>query len=496
MTSVTIPCNSEDALEKIKKALTYSMNVLSPNQYELFRVQLFNKYEKITIIGYKGKILLQGIENSIIMADICKVLNFDSISIQPKNIREINKRIHIGLDECGKGEAIGSMFQCAVLLAEDDRNHLSKIVTKDSKQLTEKQIEGIFHIIEQRKIKFLIRETRAIEIDENRTTINNLMDRKNIEMISGLINGVNISDCAIIIDDYKPNHVLKQYINKLGKNGIDIIIESGADENYLASRVASIIARRHRNDHIDYISNSNKIELGNGQTITLGTDYKKNMLWIETFLIMHPTLRLPHFIRTSWKDVESTVEKHPRKIEHIFYNCPTCKKNVSLLFFDRVNGSLHSSCCFGIVDDNFISSKTFSILPDTSAVAARVFSKIYENVPNLLRGKEIILPHAIETEIDTLSKTFKAGAHKELEYIRELADNDVLSILPIHYDLKLSDIEQNITDKKIADVIAYESSAMLITQDGNMAANANGRGTFTIRIINSPYQAGFGTRTS
>ena len=58
----------------------------------------------------------------------------------------------VGVDEAGRGPALGPLVVCAIYMPKSDREILSEIGVKDSKKLSKKRIEDIYQEIISKSI--------------------------------------------------------------------------------------------------------------------------------------------------------------------------------------------------------------------------------------------------------------------------------------------------------------------------------------------------------
>jgi ribonuclease HII len=476
-------CDPEKYLQEIL-SLGFDKEDLKPNNYEIFRCYIHKKGEKLVAIGYKDKIMVQGGKGLKSFKELENFINRDqNASIEPKIIP--NRRIHIGLDEAGKGEFVGSLFQSAVILTDSEIDYFNKNVKYDSKKLNEKQINSIYDLMVKKNVKMRTIDTGAHEIDENQFSINQLMDNQNIKLISKMLTGLNLKEVLIVIDDYETTYVMNEYLEKLRNAGCEIIIEEKADENYISAKMASIVAKKERNTYIEELGFSNKICIDGSSELTISNNYLLNREWLEGFLKLYPFYQPPHFIRRKWKDVKEIIEKFPRKKKNIIYECKCGKKN-NLILFSKSDMEFYSSCCGEKIAQLPFINEDLSIMPDTSSLVSRSFSKIWQSRPEVLKGNCIFFPIGLSHEIDTLSKSLKSGANNEVKFLNELKNNGFCKLISLHYDITNKDIERNKIDYKISGLVAAENNCILITQDDNQATDNITRGGFSIRLLETP----------
>lgn len=174
-----------------------------------------------------------------------------------------------GVDEAGRGPAIGSLFIAGVLIDKDDDDELRKVGVKDSKLLTEPQRERIKKDMMPLIKKFKLIEVPAKEIDEavesKTSNLNWLEADKTIEILAYLKPEQAYIDC--------PSNNIKayrSYLEKgLAKKGIPkaqikLIVEHKADETYASASAASIIAKVAREEFVASKKKELSVDFGSG----------------------------------------------------------------------------------------------------------------------------------------------------------------------------------------------------------------------------------------
>lgn len=156
----------------------------------------------------------------------------------------------LGIDEAGRGPVIGPMVMAGVMIKEGEEYLLEG--SKDSKKLSHiKRIEL------DKKIKnnsvYKIIEINPEEIDNavnsKKMNLNWLEAHKQAEIINFLKPDKAIIDCP------SPNcKAYEKYLLELLENkDIKLIVEHKADEKYITSSAASIIAKVRREEIMDNI---------------------------------------------------------------------------------------------------------------------------------------------------------------------------------------------------------------------------------------------------
>jgi ribonuclease HII len=204
------------------------------------------------------------------------------------------KTREIGIDEAGKGPAIGSMFIAGV----HNFDGLDALGVRDSKRLSPARREALAAQIEAATEVFVV-EMHAREIDERRRerTMNEIMVERFVDVLTHFLSDRAIVDAA----DVKPERFAANlgacYRNACGGE-IALISENKADERYPLVSAASIVAKVHR----DRSMRALEAELG----CTIGSGYPsdpKTIQFLQSLREDRDFDDLPHYVRRSWRTV-------------------------------------------------------------------------------------------------------------------------------------------------------------------------------------------------
>src|SRR3990170_2646065 len=148
-----------------------------------------------------------------------------------------------GIDEAGKGPALGPMCVAGILLDEKKLDKLSRIGVKDSKQLTPKKRELLSVDIKKLAHRYYILEVTPNQIDELRKvmTMNEIMVNCYVKVLEELRPDRAFVDAADVKAKRFGENIKKKYSRK-----IEITSEHNADEKYPIVSAASILAKVHR----------------------------------------------------------------------------------------------------------------------------------------------------------------------------------------------------------------------------------------------------------
>jgi ribonuclease HII len=167
-----------------------------------------------------------------------------------------------GIDEAGRGPAIGPLVMAIALIDESKVDELQKIGVKDSKLLSPLQRERMFSEI-KKVCQFEIISVSPEEIDaavESETTNLNWLE----------------ADTAIkMLNSFKPNKAYidcpsanpkayEKYLREKLKANMDLVVEHKADANYLIVGAASILAKVTRDHAIEALQKKHNVRFGSG----------------------------------------------------------------------------------------------------------------------------------------------------------------------------------------------------------------------------------------
>jgi len=201
----------------------------------------------------------------------------------------------LGIDEAGRGSAIGPMVVCGYAVEEARVGELASLGVADSKKLTPEQREYIAGLITQAAAGYEVRILQAHEVN----ACLRRMGSKGINTLEAWV-------MAEIINRLKPRRVFidsperdvdtfrRKVISKLSLGEVEVVCENKADEKYPVVSAASIIAKVTRDREVAKL----RMEYGD-----FGTGYPsdpKTLEFIKTQLLAG---KLPPIVREGWKTV-------------------------------------------------------------------------------------------------------------------------------------------------------------------------------------------------
>ncbi|MFA4856067.1 MAG: ribonuclease HII [archaeon] len=206
-----------------------------------------------------------------------------------------------GVDEAGRGPALGPMVLSIASIEKKDEEKLVKLGVKDSKLLTEKERER-----QNKELPKILFEFNSVHIGP--AEIDQLRDRKSLNEIEAmrigyLLNSLKRKPDIAYIDS--PDPIAKNFGKRIEKYisfSLEIRAEHKADLNYPIVGAASIIAKVERDAAIKRLCRQH----GN-----MGSGYPHDPDTIS-FLCnwVKKNKSLPDFARKSWetsKNIENKV---------------------------------------------------------------------------------------------------------------------------------------------------------------------------------------------
>lgn len=209
----------------------------------------------------------------------------------------------LGIDEAGRGPAIGSLFMVGTVFDEKDIPKLKTLGVKDSKLLIHKKRLELEKDILKLSKKHKIIEVTPKEIDEAVNSEDSNLNWLEAHKVSEIIN--SLKPDKAIIDCPSPN--LKAYEgfirNNLKDKNVELIVKHKADRDFLPVGAASILAKIHREKNVQ------KIEKLVGESI--GSGYPSNPLCQK--FIKNNYDKYPEIFRKSWATYKNIVKEKSQK---------------------------------------------------------------------------------------------------------------------------------------------------------------------------------------
>lgn len=199
-----------------------------------------------------------------------------------------------GIDDAGRGSAIGPLVIAGILLKEEDLPRLIELGVKDSKLLSAKRRAELAEEIRKIALKCYVLKISPAEIDKAVSSgrklhkLNRLEAKAMAKVIEELKPDVAYVDASDVVAER-----FKQHIQECLPFKVEVVSEHKADRKYPIVSAASIIAKVERDRAIDEIRKKYG-EIGCGYP----TDHR-------TIKFLEECLRkfgeYPDFVRKSWK---------------------------------------------------------------------------------------------------------------------------------------------------------------------------------------------------
>ena len=197
----------------------------------------------------------------------------------------------LGIDEAGRGPVIGPLVMVGYCIESGRESELKKLGVKDSKQLSPEKREELAEIL-LKMGKATIKMIHPWQIDAE--NLNRLEKNVAREIL------LEVMPDRAIIDGFEKN-----LEKKLAVDGVDILAEPKADQNYVVVSAASIIAKVTR----DRVIAELRERYGD-----FGTGYpgdERTVAFVEK--IIRERKKLPEFVRKSWGTVQRIIEREEQK---------------------------------------------------------------------------------------------------------------------------------------------------------------------------------------
>ncbi len=382
----------------------------------------------------------------------------------------LNPEIILGFDEVGKGEVLGSMVLCGIAIEKDKLKEIDNIIgsanTKERREFKywDSIVKSLSQLIKAQELK----NVQPIFIDKY--NVNELLDVYYMRMIRKLYNKFNDRMITIIIDDYNVGKLLKDYTSGLKA---EVIIEQKADDNYLAVKVASVIAKRAR----EYAMEKLREEYGNLGSGNLNDN--TTIKWLEEF----KNKEYPWFVKQSYIQDKSKEpkERFPISNRFSFENglvnikdfyifCHYCGNNIRSIKLGTTGKGYDMRCikCNNIIKDANREMLYYigSIILDTNVIIYSIISNDL-NSTKLFEGFTFLMSEKVKQECEN------RGGEAELGRI---ANYKSIGMIDLEY---IDDTIDKNTDDTLID-LAIKYNAILMTRDNPLYNKAQSRNIFCI----------------
>ncbi len=207
------------------------------------------------------------------------------------------RKVMVGIDEAGRGSLVGDLFVVAVAVASDRRVELAEAGVRDSKLLSRsRRYELLLKVIECSEAIIVNRITPE-EID--RENINDLEVRA-VERSVRHLKSRGLNPVRIVIDEIAGREKQVEAVCRKYFPDVEVVMEPGADRDFIEVSAASIVAKTMRDLHIRSLSNIYG-EIGSG--------YPSDPRTISWLNKVRSAGHIPRCVRMSWKTVRRGVSR-------------------------------------------------------------------------------------------------------------------------------------------------------------------------------------------
>jgi len=416
-----------------------------------------------------------------------------------------SKEFLIGLDETGKGEVLGHVILVGVMFPKGLFNELDRFcgVANTKTKRTTAYWDEVFNKIDfyrSKGLEFFIEKIPPWHFDKY--NINQLMDLTYQRILLYFAQKLELQKCRIVIDDYGVGLRLKNFLNFLSQSGSEVILTSKADDKYLESRIASLIAKRMQQKVLEAISNSHEFKIKNKELGSGNAGDLKTLDWLSTWWAIHK--KWPWFVKQSFKTIaeiegrqafkkykvpplnENLLSEEFRKkfnsgkldIRSLSVVCPSCGqigKSIKLIPKEGRTTAICVSCSEEIIG-TAITLRYYCgrILPDNSIITRGFLSKDLESA-KFFENFTILLHPIVKKESD------HPGGKKELERLGHFHTIGRIRLEESAPLIKYEDLESVVRDDAIQEG-ALEHNAILMTADNGMKGSAQAKGLFVFEV--------------
>ena len=178
----------------------------------------------------------------------------------------------IGVDEAGRGPAIGPLVVASLAIPKEDVQRLIKMGVRDSKRISKTKREmiekDIFETMEERdwKVCVIPISPESINISRSIKSLNEIEEEAFIEAIESVSSADTNAKVNLDPIGNNPKLFAMRVYNKLHSRRPNLHFESrkGMDDKCAVTGAASIVAKQHRDRVISDLSDNLGFNLGSG----------------------------------------------------------------------------------------------------------------------------------------------------------------------------------------------------------------------------------------
>ncbi len=282
---------SKEDIEKIIQFLI-SKNFSKLSVNSVWEFARFEKDRATVVIYHKKDSSFSITTNSQeLLEKFHSILNFPSIQAQPNQPLQQKYNFTIGVDEAGKGELFGSIWQVAIVNCKLSPSEIAN--TKSGKRSINFWRKQFFTILNNSQLVVANRILPAKLVIGNYNTILTFEVYNLIKNVSKLL--PKNSSRIFVIDDFGINK------KRITIPDSKLLIEKKADEKFAEVKAASVVAKYLREIELDIINRHFRLK-DNNQIINPGSGNLANpqtKRWITTWRKSHHSL--PWFVKPNFK---------------------------------------------------------------------------------------------------------------------------------------------------------------------------------------------------
>jgi ribonuclease HIII len=277
------------------------------NPYEAWRV----RFSDATVTFYKKGTLYVTDSDDIAIVNFHQFVN----SLAGSKFAVPTRQFLIGCDEAGKGEVFGHTVLAGVVFPKEICSELERDIGSANSKIKHdvEYWDDVFRKIESYKARgldFVIEKIPPWESDK--FNVNRLFDMKYQTVLKTLLEKVSPGEVRIVVDDYGTGVNLNQYLSSLRSDGAEVVKVSGADDKYLETRVASLIAKREQQKALSAVSKNGEFSLP-GQFLGSGNaGDPKTVEWLKAW--KKTGKEWPWFVKRSFENIRK-IDGLPGKAE-------------------------------------------------------------------------------------------------------------------------------------------------------------------------------------
>jgi len=466
------------------------------SQHEVWRI----RYSDATFTFYKTGILFVTDSDD---AALKEAHDFIDSVIGPQFILS-EKQYLIGFDETGKGEVIGHTVLTGVILPVNIFSELERVigVAYTKVRHTVDYWDSIFRKIDffrNKGLNFLIEKIPPWQIDKY--NINKILDITYQRMILSLTRKIDVSKCRVVLDDYGIGRSLDRYLRSIKNAGAEVIKASQADEQYLESRLASLIAKREQQKVIEAIIKNPEFQIPDSPLGSGNAGDPQTLAWLKRWHAMKK--EWPWFVKKSFKTIRETegIKLKPKKLipsinEHLISKefrekfdsgkleietlsivcpCGAVSKAVKLIRKEGITTPICISCG-NELPDVALTLRYYCgrIIPDTSAILRGSISKDLRRA-KFFEGFNFLLHPTVRKESDS------PGGKRELERLGHFNSIGRIRLEQIRSIFEQRELNNISRDESILED-AKDQSAIILTADKGMKGSAQAKGLFVLEL--------------